>query len=62
MTRNRKGRLGWHQATLITSKRAYNFIGLASRIKAVVVTLALWGLLPAKVASWLIQQGGLRDV
>ena len=62
MTTNRKGRAGWHQATLKTSKRTCNFTGLAARIKAVIVTLALWGLLPVTVADWLINLGGLRDV
>lgn len=86
MTRNRKGRAGWHQATLTnspgvnldarrapaggapgkvrinTSKHARNFTGLAARIKAVIVTLALWGLLPVTVADWLINLGGQRDV
>ena len=45
MTRNGKGRSGWHQATLDTSKRTLNFTGLAARIKGVIITLALWGLL-----------------
>lgn len=62
MTTNRKGRAGWHQATLSTSKRTCNFTGLAARIKAATVTLALWGLLPMAVADWLINPGGLRDV
>lgn len=62
MTRNRKGRAGWHQATLETSKRTCNSTGLAARIKGVIVTLALWGLLPVAAADWLINLGGLRDV
>lgn len=62
MTINRKGRTGWHQATLKTSKHTCNFNGLAARIKAVIVALALWGLLPVAVADWLINLGGLRDV
>lgn len=59
---NRKGRDGCNQATLTTTKRTLNFTGLAARIKAVIVTLALWGLLPVAVADWLINLGGLRDV
>ena len=62
MTKNRKGRAGWHQATLKTSKRTRNFTGLAARIKAVIVTLALWGLLPVTVADWLINLGGQHHV
>ena len=30
-------------------------------IKAVIVRLAVWGLLPVSLADWLIQQGGLSD-
>ena len=61
MTRNRKGRAGWHQATLKTSKHIGNFTGLAARIKAVIVTLALWGLFPVTVADWLIHRGEPHD-
>jgi len=35
--------------------------GTTARIKAVIVTLALWGLLPMKLAYWLINLGGLRN-
>jgi len=62
MTTNRKGRAGWHQATLKTSKHTCNSTGLAARIKGFIVALALWGLLPVVVADWLINLGGLRDV
>lgn len=31
-------------------------------IKAVIVRLALWGVLPVKLAEWIIRRGGLRDV
>jgi hypothetical protein len=61
MTRNRKGRSRWHQATLKTSTRTDNPTGLAARIKAGIVTLALWGLLPVTVADRLIDRRGLRD-
>jgi hypothetical protein len=61
MTTNRKGRAGWHQATLNTYKRTSKSTRLAARIKAVIVKLALWGLLPVTVADWLIHWGGLRD-
>ena len=30
------------------------------RAKAVIVWLAVWGLIPAGVATWLLQRGGLR--
>lgn len=32
------------------------------RIKAAIVRLALWGVLPVKLAEWLIQRGWLRHV
>lgn len=62
MTTNRKGRAGWHQATLKTSNRTCNFTGLAARINAAILTLALRGWLPVGLADWLIQRGGLRNV
>lgn len=61
MITNRKGRAGGHQASPKTSKSTRHSIGLAAPIKAAIVTLALWGLLPVTVAAWLINLGGLRD-
>ena len=61
MTRNRKGRAGWHQAAPKTSNIDCNFTNLATRIKALIVTLALWGWLPVSIADWLINRGELRD-
>ena len=37
-----------------------NHTPLRSRIKAIIINLALWGLIPAALATWLIQRGGLR--
>ena len=34
---------------------------LKQRTKALIVGLALWGLLPIKAADWLIQRGGMRN-
>jgi hypothetical protein len=61
MTNNRKGRTGFHQATPKTSKSTCNSTGLGPRVKAAIVTLALWGLLPVVVADWIIHPGGLSD-
>lgn len=61
MTTKRKGRPGWHQATPKTSESTHNSTGLAARIKAAIVTMALWGLLPVAVADWLINLGGWRN-
>ena len=61
MTNNRKGRAGWHQATLKTSKSTSNSTGLAARIKGVIVTLVLWGWLPVGLANWLIHWEETHD-
>lgn len=34
---------------------------IQSRIKAAVITLACWGLIPISIANWIIKRGGLRD-
>ena len=61
MTGNRKGRTGWHQATLKTPKNTYNFTGLAAHIKGLIIALALWGWRPIGLADRLTHRGGLRD-
>lgn len=33
---------------------------IQSRVKGLIVRLAVWGLIPANVATWLIQRGGMR--
>jgi hypothetical protein len=58
MTRKTKGRNRWHGATLFTSD-CHNSI--ASNIKRLIVGLAIRGLLPAHLAGWMIQHGGMRD-
>lgn len=32
-----------------------------ARIKAFIISLACWGLMPVRLADWVIQRGGLRD-
>lgn len=59
MTRKTKGRNRWHGATFKTSRT--NVSRVQSRIKAAIVWLAVWGLIPAAIAAWLIQRGGLGD-
>ena len=34
--------------------------GFRRRAKRLIIALALWGVLPADFASWLIQRGGMR--
>jgi hypothetical protein len=47
------------------STRAAKNISVANHIrracKAAIVRLALWGVLPSRLADWLIRRGGLRD-
>ena len=62
MTEKIKGRAGWHQATLKSSEISAKSTRLTSGFKAMVVTLALWGVLPVPAAEWIIRRGGLRDV
>lgn len=50
MTLKRKGRAGWHQATPITTSNG-NSNRNPSRVKALVVTLAVWGLFPMRWAE-----------
>lgn len=50
---------GTRAASNISCSRNHS---IRPRIKAAIVRLALWGLLPVKLAEWLIQRGGLRHV
>lgn len=52
MTRKTRGR------TVATPKTldSQNVSSTASRIKAMIVRLALWGLLPAALADWIIRR------
>lgn len=61
MTKKTKGRAGCNQATSKTTKRAYYFNSSLSRMKAVIVTLALWGLFPMRLTKWINNHGGQRD-
>ena len=53
MTTNKKGRPGRHQATLKRSKSTCYFTDPDHRIRAFIITLALWGCL----AVWLAGGG-----
>lgn len=61
MSKKGKGRAGWHQATLKTSKYTCNFTSAVTYIKGLIVTLALWGWLPVNLADWLIHRGEPHD-
>lgn len=60
MTTKGKGRNGGDRATPKPSSSC-NPTPIHSRIKAAIVRLAVWGLVPAGFAAWLIQRGGLKD-
>ena len=60
MTRKTKGRAGGHQATPKTTSRRHS-TGIVSRVKAAIVTLALWGWFPLGLADWINRIGGSRD-
>jgi hypothetical protein len=60
MTEKTKGRNGGDHSTLKTSDSRKR-TAIRSRIKAGIVRMAVWGLVPAGFASWLIRRGGLTD-
>jgi len=60
MTKNNKGRSGGDRPTPKTSDSC-NLTQIHPGIKAAIVRLALWGVIPASFATWLIQRGGLKD-
>lgn len=61
MNAKTKGRAGGHQATPNTSKYNRNSNGVGSRVKAAVVTLAVWGWFPLGLADRINRMGGPRD-
>ncbi len=54
MTKKAKGRNRWHGAT----QKAFCADNHSIRIDAAIVRLAVWGVLSAKLADWLIHRGG----
>ena len=64
MTTKTKGRNGGHRPTpKTTDSRNFTPIhsSIKAAIKAAIVRLAVWGVIPAGFATWLIQRGGLKD-
>lgn len=39
----------------------YRWMAMKSKIKSAITGLAIWGVIPAGLATWLIQHGGLKD-
>ncbi|MFO1352592.1 MAG: hypothetical protein U1F68_18745 [Gammaproteobacteria bacterium] len=61
MTTKTKGRAGGHQATPNTPQSACNSTGIVSRVKALILMLAVWSWFPVGLASLLNHMGGPRD-
>jgi len=59
MTRKEKGRNRNGATPKISDSR--NPTAIHSSIKVAIVRLAVWGLIPVNLATWLIQRGGLKD-
>jgi len=61
MTDQKKGRTDCHQATFITAFGNRYFNRLGPLIKALILTLAVWGWLPMAFADRFVDQGGTQD-
>lgn len=61
MTKNKKRRAGWHLAVLRSSKCDPGLSGFVSWLKGLILTLALWGWFPMRLADWLSRREGLRN-
>lgn len=61
MTIKTKGRSGCNQATPKTSICAFYSTSIVHCMKAVIVTLALWGWFPMCLAKWFNNHGGKRN-
>ncbi len=48
--------------TASNTESTRNNYNIRPRVKAAIVRLALWGVLPVKFAEWLIHLGGLKNV
>ena len=59
MTKKTKGRAGWNQRT--ASNTFFNntyFTCITTRLKALIITMAVWGLIPISWADWNTDQEG----
>lgn len=60
MTTKTKGQSGSDRPTQNTSSR-FNPTPISSAIKAAILRCAVWGVIPANLAPWLIERAGLKD-
>ena len=61
MSRQTKGRSGCNQATSKASYFKVYFTAKTKGLKALIVTLALWGWLPIGLTDWISHLGDVRD-
>lgn len=61
MTTKTKGRDRLRRSATPKTGNSRNPTAIHSSIKALIVRFALWDLIPAGWATWLIQRGGLKD-
>jgi hypothetical protein len=61
MTQNNKGRDRLVSGATPKISHNHNPSRIRSGVKVAIVRLALWGVIPANLATWMIQRGGLRD-
>lgn len=59
MNTKMKGRSGGNRPTQTTFSK-HNPTPIRAGIKAAIVRCAVWGVIPAHVATWLIQSAGLK--
>lgn len=61
MTTKKKAARAGTRTAFDTAFDSRNHTPIHSIIKAAIVRLAAWGVIPANLATWLIQRGGLKD-
>ena len=61
MSKNDKGRDRLASGAAPKASDSRNHTPIHSSIKRAIVRLAVWGIIPAGFATWLIQRGGLKD-
>lgn len=61
MHEKKSGRSDWHQAAGKHRNYTRKSTGLGERIKTLIGTAAVWGLLPATLALWLTHAEGEAD-
>lgn len=58
---NKKPTRGFPQVGCDDARDNCHYSPIKTRLKALIVGAACWGLLPVKLADWIICRGGMRD-